>query len=77
MAKISSGLYIPKNILKKAGIDDEVEMDLGDQEIRIFSAGKRNARKKISRKSLFWDFVGSVEAPGINGRDHDRFLYEK
>ncbi len=52
-------------------------MDLGDQEIRIFSAGKRNARKKISRKSLFWDFVGSVEAPGINGRDHDRFLYEK
>jgi len=43
----------------------------------MISVGKRNARKKISRKLLFWDFVGSVEAPGINGRDYDRFVYEK
>ncbi len=78
MAKVSSGLYIPGKVLKKAGIHDEVEMDLREQEIRLFPAGKKAAPpKKISRTSVFWKCVGSAEVPGINGRDHDRYLYEK
>jgi len=77
MAKVSSGLYIPEKVLKKAGIHDDVEIDLREQEIRILPAGKKYTPKKISRTSVFWDCVGSAEIPGINGRDHDRYLYEK
>ena len=76
-AKVSYGLYIPKNILKQAGIDDDVEMDPGNQEIRIISSGRKKRLKKISTKSLFWSCVGSVDTPGINGRDHDRYLNEQ
>lgn len=77
MAKVSSGLYIPRNVLIKAGIHDDVEMDLGEQVIRIFPAGKKVPPKKISRASVFWNCVGSADLPGINGRDHDRYLVEK
>lgn len=74
-ARVSSGLYIPENLLKKAGIGNDVEMDLGDHEIRIISSGKKRP-KKISTTSSFWKCVGIADTPGINGRDHDRYLNE-
>jgi hypothetical protein len=74
--KISSGLYIPHDLLKKAGIDGEVELDLADGEIRIISPLK-GKKKRDSRKASFSECIGSFDTPGIHGRDHDTYLYCK
>ncbi|MCX6689151.1 MAG: hypothetical protein NTZ39_05630 [Methanoregula sp.] len=76
MTKISSGLYIPYDLLKKAGIDGEVELDLADGEIRIISPLK-GKRKKSPRKASFLECIGSLDTPGIFGRDHDMYLYHE
>lgn len=56
MAKVSSGLYIPVNVLKNAGLHDDVEMDLREQEIRIFRQEK-NIRPKKSPVSRYSGIV--------------------
>jgi hypothetical protein len=74
LAKISSGLYISDDLLKKAGIHGDVELDLADGEIRIVSPLK-GKRKPAHRESSFSECIGMFDTPGIHGRDHDQNLY--
>jgi hypothetical protein len=76
---LSSGLFIPDSLLKEAGIENsEVEIMISDNQIRIVPAGMKKIMTKgiITPDSPFWKLVGSVRTPGIDGRDHDRYLYD-
>jgi len=76
---IDSGLFIPDSLLKEAGIENcEVEIEISENQIRIMPASVQKNPKKgdIPPDSPFWKLVGLINTPGINGRDHDRYLYE-
>lgn len=76
MTKISSGLYIPHDILEKAGIDGDVELDLADGEIRIASPVK-GKKKREPRKASFSECIGCFDTPQVYGRDHDTYIYRE
>lgn len=74
---VESGLFIPDTLLKEAGIETStVEIEISDHQIRIIPSPKTDNKEKgiISPDSQFWNLVGSVKTPGINGRDHDAYL---
>jgi len=76
-AKIESGLFIPKEILNKANITDEnIEIELKDKEIRVYTTKKRT-RKIFTLDSPLWECVGFAEAEGISGRNHDKYIYNE
>jgi len=76
--KISSGIFISKEMLSKANINDEdIELEITDHEVRIRSADRQNKRKILHVNSPLWDCVGFAQVEGINGRDHDEYIYEK
>lgn len=75
--KITSGLYIPTPILIEAGLDqDEVEIEVFDHQIRITPSHEPMQKGIIAANSPFWDCIGSGETPGVDGRDHDAYLYD-
>jgi len=75
--KVASGLFISKDVLKRANIVDidDIELELADQEIRI-RPKKKKSWKILNSDSPLWDCVGFAEAEGINGRDHDEYIYD-
>ena len=77
---IGSGLFIPDSILKEAGIDNcVVELEISENQIRISSLGTHDRKKpkKVTDDSRFLKLIGMIQTPGVNGRDHDKYLYER
>jgi len=76
--KVTSGILIPKKTLHQANIDGEnVELELRKGEIRIHTVRKASRRKIFTTGSPLWKCVGFAEAEGVNGKDHDRYIYEE
>jgi len=76
--KITSGMFVSKEILSKANIvDEDVELEITGHEVRIRSADRQNKRKILQVNSPLWDWVGFAQVEGIKGRDHDDYIYEK
>ena len=76
-AKISSGLFISKEILEKTQIyNEDIEIELTEREIRIHSVEKERKDIFIEHSPL-WDCIGIAEVKGINGREHDKYLYDE
>jgi hypothetical protein len=74
--QITSGLYIPTPILIEAGLDqDKVEIEVFDHQIRITPSHASVQKGIITANSPFWNCIGFGKTPGINGRDHDAYLY--
>jgi len=71
------GVFIPMEFLSQAGIiEDEVEIELANKEIRIYPA--KSARRKIfSFDSPLWSCLGFVEIEGVHGKEHDRYIYDE
>jgi hypothetical protein len=75
--KITSGIFISKEMLSKANINaEDVELEITDHEVRIRAADHKNKRKILDANSPLWDCVGFAQVEGINGRDHDEYIYE-
>ncbi|MBN1167770.1 MAG: hypothetical protein JXA44_11665 [Methanospirillaceae archaeon] len=75
---IGSGLFIPDSLLKEAGIENnEVEIEISDNQIRITSPRISKKLKKgvINQDSEFWKLIGLIKTPGVDGREHDQYLY--
>ena len=76
--KITSGIFISKEMLSRANINaEDFELEITDHEVRIRAADQNSKRKTLAVNSPLWECVGFAEAEGINGRDHDRYIYEK
>ena len=74
--KITSGIFISKEMLSRANInDEEIELEITDHEVRIRSADLQNKRKILQFNSPLWDCVGFAQVEGINGRDHDEYIH--
>jgi len=75
--KISTGLFIPRDMLEAAQIfNEDIQIELAEKEIRIYSA-KKKTENIFTESSALWEFVGAGETKGVNGRDHDRYLYDE
>ncbi|HOW03718.1 hypothetical protein [Methanospirillum hungatei] len=77
---IGTGIFIPDSLLKEAGIDNkEVEIEISEHQIKITPVNPIAQEKKgfIPPDSPFWTFIGSIKTPNVNGRDHDKYLYDK
>lgn len=76
--KITSGIFISKEMLSKANINaEDLELEITDHEVRIKATDQQSKRKTLAVNSPLWDCVGFAQAEGINGRDHDKYIYEK
>jgi len=76
--KITSGIFISKEMLSRANINvEDIELEFTAHEVRIRAAEQQKTRKILTLKSPLWHCVGFAEAEGINGRDHDEYIYEK
>ena len=76
--KVTPGVFIPGELLSQADITEEdIEIELSNKEIRITPA-KSNVEKKVfTFDSPLWECVGFVEREGINGKEHDRYIYDE
>lgn len=55
--KVSAGLFIPKELLAKVNIGEEVEMEFTDKEIWIHPVEKREVKKTNKRSAEIWQDV--------------------
>ena len=76
--KVSTGVFIPGEFLSQAEITGgDIEIAVANKEIRIYPA-KSNVEKKVfTFDSPLWECVGFVEREGINGKEHDRYIYDE
>lgn len=75
--KITSGIFISKDMLSRANIDSEdIELEFTDHEVRIRAANQKIKIKILDANSPLWDCVGFAQAEGIYGRNHDEYIYE-
>lgn len=80
--KVTSGVFIPGEFLIQADIVDEYfEIEVASKEIRIYpvpaESGSGAGKKVFTFNSPLWDCVGFVEIEGVNGREHDRYIYDE
>jgi hypothetical protein len=76
--RVTTGVFIPGEFLSQAEITEgDIEIAVANKEIRIYPA-KSNVEKKVfSFDSPLWECVGFVEREGINGNEHDRYIYDE
>jgi len=76
--KVTSGIFISKEVLKGANISEEdVELEVADGEVRIHRMKKASEEKVFAPDSPLWKCVGFADTEGINGRDHDKYVYDE
>lgn len=75
--KIKPGLFIPGELLKKVHIEnEEIELELTDREIRVYSATKEIS-PVFNYNSPLWNCVGFARVEDVSGRDHDKYIYDE
>jgi antitoxin component of MazEF toxin-antitoxin module len=75
--KISTGLFIPRSLLEEAHIfNEDIEIELVEKEIRIHPT-RKVVKNTFTERSALWECVGAGETKGINGKDHDQYLYDE
>jgi len=76
--RVTSGIFISKEVLSKAKIDaDEIELEFDDYEVRIRALKKKNKKKIFNSDSPLWKSIGCAEIEGVNGRNHDQILSDE
>lgn len=61
-------------MLSKAKIDaKEIEIEFNDYKVRILTLKK----KIFNSDSQLWKCIGCAEIEGVNGRNHDQFIYDE
>lgn len=70
--KISPGIYISEELLKKAGIDqNEVKIEVQENLIRIYPAHSSDKTGPLAKNSPLWDNVAMEEIKGGHESDED------
>ena len=63
-------------MLSKAKIDaKEIEIEFNDYKVRILTLKKK--KKIFNSDSQLWKCIGCAEIEGVNGRNHDQFIYDE
>jgi len=76
--KVSSGIFISKEMLSRAKIDTEdILLEINDYEVRIRALKNNNKTKTITANSPLWKCIGFAQIEDVNGRDHDQYLYDE
>ena len=76
--RVTSGIFISKEMLSKAKINtDDVELEFDNNEVRIRASRRKNSKKKLNFDSPLWECVGFAQIEGVNGRNHDQFIYDE
>ena len=60
--KVTPGLFITEEMLEQAGIEGEVEIEILDHLIKIYSSARLEKTKTLNRDSPVWDNV-RMEGP--------------
>ena len=76
--KVTTGVFIPGEFLSQADITrGDIEIAVANKEIRIYPAKSNVVKKVFSFDSPLWECVGFVGREGINGKEHDRYIYDE
>ena len=76
--RVTSGIFISKEMLSKAKINtDDVELEFDNNEVRIRASRRKNSKKTLNFDSPLWECVGFAQIEGVNGRNHDQFIYDE
>jgi len=56
-----------------------VELEISENNMRIISPSTHSIKdpKKVTIDSRFLKLIGIIQTPGVDGRDHDTYLYER
>lgn len=76
--RFTSGIFLPKEVLSKTKIDaDEIELEFHDYDFRIQALIMKTKKKIFNSDAPLWKCTGFAQSEGINGRDHDQFIYDE